>query len=162
MEVKLKKVEQHELEEVHSLQVASFKSLLEKYQDFETNPAAEPIEKIEFRFSQSFTTYFFIKMKEKKIGAIRIIYHEEGSEIRISPMFIHPDFQNQHLGQKAVLELEKEYQNVDKWTLDTILQEDKLCHFYEKLGYVDTGKREKIRDGMDIIFYEKLKNQNFL
>ena len=77
-------------------------------------------------------------------------------------MFIHPDFQDQHLGQKAVLELENNYPNVVKWTLDTILQEEKLCHFYEKLGYVDTGIREKIKDGMDIVFYEKLKNQNFL
>jgi len=158
MNIKLQRVEPHELPELHRLQVASFQWLLDKYQDFETNPAAESLKKIEDRFAQPSTTYFFIKKEDQNIGAIRIIYREDEKAIRISPMFIHPDFQNQHLGQKAVLALEKEYPQVTKWTLDTILQEKKLCHFYEKLGYVDTGKRERIKNGMDIIYYEKLKN----
>ena len=66
MKIKLQKVEKNELKEVHSLQVASFQSLLDKYQDIETNPAAEPLAKIEYRFAQTFTTYFFIKLEEKK------------------------------------------------------------------------------------------------
>lgn len=158
--ITLQKVEKYELEELHSMQVAAFQPLLDKYQDYNTNPAAEPLKKIQDRFAQSFTTYLFIKLGPENVGAIRIIYQEEEYSIRISPMFIHPDFQDQQIGHKAVLLLEQRYHTVDKWALDTILQEDKLCHFYEKLGYVDTGRRKRIKDGMDIVFYEKLKNQN--
>jgi GNAT superfamily N-acetyltransferase len=155
MNIKLQKVKKHELIELHSLQISAFEELLRKYQDFDTNPGAESLQKIEDRYFQSSTTYFFIKLKEKNIGAIRIIYKEENESIRISPMFIHPEYQNQHLGKEAVLELEKLFTNVKKWSLDTILQENKLCHFYENLGYSDTGEREKVKDGMDIIFYHK-------
>jgi len=77
--------------------------------------------------------------------------------IRISPMFIHPHYQNRKFGQEAVYSLEQLHSNVTNWTLDTILQEKKLCYFYEKLGYIDTGKRKKIKEGMDIIFYKKEK-----
>jgi hypothetical protein len=51
--------------------------------------------------------------------------------------------------------LENRYLGAEKWTLDTIRQEQKLCYLYEKLGYVATGKQETIQPGMDIVFYEK-------
>ena len=37
----------------------------------------------------------------------------------------------------------------------TILQEKGNLHLYEKLGYRQTGKTEKISDLMDIVYYEK-------
>ncbi len=73
-------------------------------------------------------------------------------------MFIHPDYQNKSLGQEAVQKLESLYPHVSVWTLDTIVQEAKLCHFYEKLGYKDTGKKEQIKEGMDLRFYRKEKH----
>ena len=51
---------------------------------------------------------------------------------------------------------EAEYlHGAEQWALDTILQESGLCRFYEKLGYKDTGKREKINDKLTLVFYEK-------
>ena len=47
------------------------------------------------------------------------------------------------------------YPNAGRWELDTILQEQKLCHLYEKMGYRKTGKTQRIKDGMDIVFYAK-------
>ena len=44
---------------------------------------------------------------------------------------------------------------IKKWKLDTILQEKGNLHLYEKLGYRQTGKIEKISDIMDIVYYEK-------
>jgi len=160
MDVVLRKAEKKELDIVHKLQIAAFKNLLTKYQDYDTNPGAEPIEKIIYRFNQPFTTYYFIVFNNIEVGAIRIIYSEKESLIRISPMFVHPDYQNQNIGQKAVKRLEEIYSNVKVWTLDTILQEPQLCHFYEKSGFTDTGKRENIKEGMDIKFYHKLKKHD--
>lgn len=156
MSIKIIKAQRDELRELHRLQVAAFTPLLEKYQDYSTNPANEKLERVEERFSQSNTIYYFISYKGKNIGAIRVIEKIEEGEVRISPMFIHPQYQNLKLGQKAVYELEKLYPNVTKWSLDTILQENRLCHFYESLGYVDTGRRDNIKDGMDIIHYKKV------
>ena len=41
------------------------------------------------------------------------------------------------------------------WELDTILQEEKLCHLYEKLGYRQTGQIRPLKKGMDLVFYAK-------
>jgi len=51
--------------------------------------------------------------------------------------------------------MEHLYPDARKWELDTIAQEEKLCHLYEKMGYRKTGRVEKLKDGMDIVYYEK-------
>jgi GNAT superfamily N-acetyltransferase len=41
------------------------------------------------------------------------------------------------------------------WCLDTILQEKGNIHLYEKMGYRQTGRIDHIKDGMDIVYFEK-------
>jgi hypothetical protein len=41
------------------------------------------------------------------------------------------------------------------WELDTIKQEGKLCHLYEKMGYKQTGREETIKEGMTLVFYAR-------
>ena len=77
--------------------------------------------------------------------------------MRISPMMILPQYQNKGYAQKAMLKIEELYSDIKCWQLDTIKQEDKLCYFYEKVGYRKTGKEEEIKQGMDIVYYQKLK-----
>ncbi len=38
--------------ELHAMQVKAFQKLLDKYQDFDTNPGAESVEKVEARLRQ--------------------------------------------------------------------------------------------------------------
>ena len=54
--------------------------------------------------------------------------------------------------------VEKLFPNAIRWELDTIAQEEKLCHLYEKVGYRPTGKRINIKENMDLVFYEKYMN----
>lgn len=61
MEISLIKAELKDAEIIHSMQVKSFMTLLEKYQDFETSPANESIERIINRINQSFTDYYIIE-----------------------------------------------------------------------------------------------------
>ena len=42
---------------IHEMQVKAFMPLLEKYQDYDTNPANESLERIIARFNQPFTDY---------------------------------------------------------------------------------------------------------
>ena len=41
------------------------------------------------------------------------------------------------------------------WQLDTIAQEEKLRHLYEKMGYRRIEKTEQIKAGMELVYYEK-------
>ena len=149
MEIKLLRAGMEDAKELHAMQVESFRALLDKYQDFDTSPANENVEKIEFRLSQDFTYYYFICLGPDKVGAIRIVDRKEnGVNKRISPIFILPEYRGQGLAQKAI-------HGQEEWELDTILQEPKNCYLYEKMGYRRTGGEKVINDKLTLVFYEK-------
>ena len=142
-------------EEIQKIQQESFAQLLEKYQDFDMSPATETLERIQFKFYQPATTYYYIFCENIKIGVIRVISIDE-TTMRISPMMILPEYQNKGYAQKALSEIENMNSHIKFWQLDTIKQEEKLCYLYEKVGYVKTGKEEEIKQRMDIVYYQKL------
>ena len=154
MSVILQKANREDMRELWQMQVDAFKGLLAKYHDHDMSPAAESFERILQKFDFTGTTYFFIVAEEKRVGGIRIIDKKDGSRKRISPIWIMPEFRNLGFAQQAILEAERIY-GEDNWSLDTILQEKGNLHLYEKLGYRQTGKIEKISDIMDIVYYEK-------
>ena len=155
MEVKLSRANIDNAKEIHAMQVEAFKELLEKYQDFDTSPANENMEKVEARLKQDFTFYYFICIGQQKVGAIRIVDKKEvGKNKRISPIFILPEFQGKGIAQKAI-RLCEEVHGGGNWELDTILQEPKNCHLYEKMWYRQTGKTEVINERLTIVYYEK-------
>ena len=156
MDINFIKATYSDCEEIQKIQQESFAQLLEKYQDFDMSPATETLERIQYKFNQPATTYYFIFCENIKIGVIRVISIDE-TTMRISPMMILPEYQNKGYAQKALSEIENMYSHIKFWQLDTIKQEEKLCYLYEKVGYVKTGKEEEIKQGMDIVYYQKLK-----
>lgn len=137
------------------LQIEAFKELLDKYQDYDTNPGNEPIDKVIMRLKQPFTYFYILRLGENNVGAIRVIdKQEEGKNKRISPLFILPQYRNLGIAQKAMREAERIHGEHD-WELDTILQEKGNCYLYEKMGYRATGKPEVINDKLTLVFYEK-------
>jgi len=155
MKIKLIRVTLKDTKEIWEMQVKSFGGLLDKYQDFETNPASEPILNIEIRLKQSFTFFYFICIDNKKVGAIRIIdYKEIGRNKRISPIFVLPEYRNKGIAQ-SVIKICEDIHGKNNWELSTILQEKGNCYLYEKLGYSSTGKTQVINDRLTLIFYKK-------
>lgn len=92
MKIELIRASLKDAKEIWEMQVKSFKNLLDKYQDFETNPASETISNVEMRLKQNFTFFYFIFIDNKKVGAIRVVdYKERGRNKRISPIFVLPE-----------------------------------------------------------------------
>lgn len=155
MKIKLIRVGVEKAELIWKMQVEAFSELYEKYQDTETSPATEPIEKVMARLQQPFTYYYLIEWKENIVGAIRVVdKKEEGKAKRISPIFIMEKYRNQGIAQEAIEEAERIHGS-ENWELDTILEEKGNCYLYEKLGYQKTGKIEKINDRLTLVFYRK-------
>ena len=153
--MKLIKATLDDAEFIWKMQKESFASLLEKYQDFDTSPAAEPLEKMVYRLEQPQTYYYMIEADGEIAGAIRIVDEKDGkTRKRISPLFVLPQFQNRGIAQQAILEVEKIHGS-ENWELDTILQEKGNCHLYEKMGYTKTEKTTKINDKLTLVFYCK-------
>lgn len=92
--------------------------------------------------------------EDTKVGVMRVVKLSE-KIFRISPIFILPKYENNGFAQKALSAVEKLYTDAFEWHLDTIKEESKLCYLYEKCGYKRTGKEEKIKVGMTIVYYIK-------
>lgn len=155
MNIKLVRANESDAEEIWNLQKVAFAELLNKYQDYETNPANEPLEKVIMRLRQPFTFFYFIKLNGENIGAIRVVDEKSSTEMKhISPLFIMPEYRNKCYAQAAILQVEEIHGSCG-WEIDTILQETANCHLYEKMGYRKTDKVKKVNHLMTLIFYKK-------
>ncbi|WP_336781736.1 hypothetical protein [Paenibacillus illinoisensis] len=59
MDVSLCKANLNDAVTIHNMKVKAFMPLLERYQDFETSPANETIERVLTQINQSFTDYLW-------------------------------------------------------------------------------------------------------
>jgi len=140
---------------IWKMQLEAFSESYKKYEDTDTNPAAEPLEKVSTRIQQPFSYYYLIQYGSKIAGGMRVVDHKElGNCKRLSPIFVLPPYRNRGIAQKAIREAERIH-GCENWKLETILEEPGLCRLYEKLGYRKTGKTQKINDRLTLAFYEK-------
>ncbi len=140
---------------LYKMQVESFLPLYLKYQDHDTNPAAEPIDNIIERLHQPQTDFYRIHLDETPVGGVRVV-RCENSEYRISPLFVLPAFQNRGIAQQVIRMLFDRYSDAKRWTLETILQEKGNCHLYEKCGFMRVPDKEMIiNERLTLIFYVK-------
>lgn len=149
------RISAHNAENLWKMQVAAFQDLYAKYKDTETSPATEPLEKVVMRLEQPYTYYYYIKVEDAIVGAVRVVDTKEPKKCKkISPIFIMKEFRGRGYAQQAI-RLAEEIHGSSGWELDTILQEDVNCHLYEKMGYYQTGKTKIINERMTLVFYKK-------
>lgn len=153
-EVTLRKALREDIDKIWKMQTEAFRELLEKYKDYDTNPAAESLEKVAARFDMPGSVYYFIEAEGEDVGVIRVIDRKDGSRKRISPLWIMKEYRGRGYAQLAMREAERIHGS-DYWSLDTILQEEGNIHLYEKMGYRRVGQTQKINEKMDIVFFEK-------
>lgn len=144
----------HELEEIHQIKKRAFEQLYNKYQDVQS-PFNEPLAALKEKYERPNNYYFKIKNKAEVVGYLRIVTNMAANEARISPIAIQPSDAGAGYGTQAMLLAEKTFPTIKKWHLSTIFQEEKLRHFYSKLGYEQIGAVEPIQAGMDLIYFTK-------
>ena len=140
---------------LHEMQKLAFRALLDKYRDDATSPGAEPLQRIQQLLANDTVDHYWIQLDSTNIGYIRI-QQKENRVCRLSRMFLLPAFQGHGYAQDAIRQAEAKYPLAQKWELDTIKQEAKLCHLYEKMGYRLSGGTYQIQPGMDLVDYTKL------
>ena len=154
MNIELVRASMEDAETIWRMQRVAFAELLERYQDFDTNPGNEPLEKVQWRFTFLATYFYFIQVDGVNAGAIRIIDHHDESPKKISPLFVIPEYRGKGVAQAAIQTAETIHGS-ENWQLGTIQQEKGNCHLYEKMGYRQTGETKVINDRMTLVFYEK-------
>ncbi|MGX8238696.1 GNAT family N-acetyltransferase [Exiguobacterium undae] len=137
------------------LQVAAFSPLLKKYQDYDTNPANETIDRVYARIHHPTSTFLKIIADGQLVGAICIRWKED-VHFRISPLFLAPEAQGNGFAKQAMLLAEACYPQAETWELSSLFEETKTCQLYEKMGYVETGVRKPLTANATLIQYQKI------
>ena len=87
MEIRLEKATENDAQAIFDIQVKAFIPLLNKYEDYETNPANETIERVISRINQSNGGFYKILADNSLVGAICVLWRKD-VQFWISPMFI--------------------------------------------------------------------------
>lgn len=154
MEVRLERATIEDAQVIYDSQVKAFMPLLEKYRDYETNPANETIERVISRISNPNGGFYKIVADNKLIGAICVV-RKEDAQLWISPMFIVPSYQGKGIAQRSITLIEGMFPQAKSWELATILEEKINCYLYEKMGYSKTGVSKKLNNHATLVFYKK-------
>ncbi|WP_179863185.1 GNAT family N-acetyltransferase [Bacillus pseudomycoides] len=156
MKITLERARSFDAEYIFNIQVQAFKPLLEKYKDYKTNPANETIDKVITRINNPNGGFYKILVNHTLVGAICVFWKEKTTQFWISPMFILPIYQGKGVAQKALVLIEKMFPQATSWELATILEEERNCYLYEKVGYIQTGLRKKLNDNTTLVYYKKI------
>ena len=140
---------------VYEIQRAAYKPLYEKYRDDSTSPYMESKEMTLQKYTRIGTKGYIFYKDGVPVGCVRINLDSENRSGRVSALGVLPQYQGQGIAKQALLEIERIHSAINKWFLDTILQEEGNCHLYEKIGYKRTGRSEKLNDKMTLVYYEK-------
>lgn len=154
MGIELIRAIESDAEALFAMQVEAFRPLLERYQDYDTNPASETIDRVIARINDPSGVFYKIMEHEVLIGAVRV-YSRESAQFWISPIFVSPLHQGRGIAQRALLAVEQLYPHAMSWELATIREERQNCYLYEKMGFVLTGAEKPLNDRATLVFYKK-------
>lgn len=139
------------------LQKKIFLPIYLKYFD-KHNPIFESRKIMQYRLRNKNTKAYYV-VYEEKIESFKtvgyVILRFNNNTATIGRIGILNKYQNKGIGTLVIEELEKRFSNYKIWQLDTIKEEKRNCHLYEKLGYIPTGEERKINKRMTILNYEK-------
>ncbi len=146
------KIKIYELLKAFIMQKKCFKPIYEKYYD-ETNPCKESLSKFVSRTTKPSFQMYWIVDNSTKVGQIWVA--TKNNTAKLARLFVLPKFQNKGYATAAIIDIEKLYSQYYHWQLDTIKEEKRNVHLYQKLGYKPCGKEKIVNDKMTIIEFEK-------
>lgn len=144
--------------QIWEMQVRAFEPLLLKYRDYDTNPAAETLDRVLSRVTAESSVCYWIIEDGVKCGMLRVRDLKDGV-YRVGPLFVEAASRGRGVAQAAMRQAEKLYPRAVKWQLDTIAEEEGNCRLYEKLGYRRCGSPRRINERMTLVDYEKDGNE---
>lgn len=150
--ISLMKASSEDAEELLELQKEVFLPLYEKYNDHETSPVTQTMERFLTRFERG--DYYKITYEGQLAGSVNV-YQKTPGLMRLHIINIRDAYQNKGIAQEVMTRLELMYPEAEAWELGTILSEERNCYLYEKMGYKQHGELKVINDKMTLVNYRK-------
>lgn len=152
-EVRISVAESIDLGEILELQKEAYFQEAEIYDDYNIPPLTQKIETLRLEWQKGIV----IKAEKKGliVGSVRAELVD--NICKIGKLIVKTDFQNQGIGKKLMMEIERLFDNCSSYELFTGNKSEKNLIFYRKLGYVDY-KTEQIDNDLDLIYLQKQNN----
>lgn len=153
MEIRLERAKLEDAELILQGQRKCFLPLLERYQDHDMNPCNEKLESIQKSIAEHY--FYKILVGDEFSGAVYVHKNPDELHFKLHTIYVLPKYQNLGIAQKAIEYVEKVHSSAVEWDLETPHDLKKNHHLYEKMGYVKTGRTEKINDNLTIVHFKK-------
>jgi GNAT superfamily N-acetyltransferase len=150
--MQVEKAEVNDAQKILTIQKRAFQAQAEIYKIYTIPPLTETLEEV----ISAFDTHTILKATKdgRIIGSVRFL--EKAGTCFVGRLLVDPDFQNQGVGRKLLLQVESLCPTAERFELFTGYKSEKSLHVYKKLGYREfkTGK-----DAADItiVYLEKTK-----
>lgn len=151
MGISVRRTAAEEAETLWLIQRRAFAPDLEKYNDRDTNPANESLDRLCLKIARCL--YFTILDGETIVGGADVRQKDE-FHFRLNRIYIDPDCQNRGIGTEAIRLIETQFPSAQEWDLDTPHLSFRNHHLYEKLGYEKVGQIEQT-ESLTLFLYEK-------
>jgi len=122
-----------EMKDVEILREISLKSFHDDLVKYGELPPG--IDTIEWHTSKIENGMYYKILLDGVIAGGINLYDLGDGHFYLGAIFISPEYQGQGIGSKAIEFIEKKYDQVKKWTLDTPYLNTNNHRFYEKHGY---------------------------
>lgn len=152
MNIVLKEIKSDEMFSAFIIQKIGFFSTFLKYFD-RVSPVLYTYSKFSSNSKKDNYKLFWIICDDKKVGELELGFND--NTVHISMVFILKKYQNRGIAQGVLKIIHNKYDKYSHWHLDTIKQEKRNCHLYEKSGYIPTGAEYRINKRMTIVEYER-------
>lgn len=153
LNVKLMKAVADDTERLLEIQKICFTPHLERYQDYETSPAAASFDHVKWQIEND--NFYKIIYNDLWVGSINIRKLDDLGNYKLHIINVLPQYQGKRIGQAAIELAEAMFCDAKTWSLETLEDMPSNRHVYEKMGYKFTGKTENINDKLTLVFYKK-------
>ncbi len=141
----------NDAEEILQLQRIAYQTEAQLYDDFTIPPLTETLGEL----TALFGSHVFLKatVEGKIVGSVRASVNT--GTCHIGRLIVNPAFQNQGIGSKLLVEIERKCAVCRRFELFTGIKSVRNIHLYEKAGY-KAFKTMAVSDKLQLICLEKV------
>ena len=153
--MKISIADKKDLKVILELQKTCYLEEAELYDDFSIPPLTQTLESIELDYEKE--KILKVESNGKIVGSVRGVL--ESNTCKIGRLIVDEKFRNQGLGKQLMYQIEKEFDNVNRFELFTGHKSLRNLSLYNRLGYTEFRK-QWINEKLELIFLEKSKNSD--
>ncbi len=146
----IKEAEMSDLPEILNLQYLAYQSEAKLFNDFNIPPLKQTLSDIEVEFRNGI---ILKACDENNIIIGSVMAYCDNQTLYIGKLMVHPKLQQQGIGTKLLLDIEKRFPGY-RYELFTSTRSEKNIALYKRLGY-NIFDEKQVTEELSFVYFEK-------